>query len=168
MENEFVPVPGYPRSRIASDGRVEAFSPRYHKVGWRPLKWKVQNMGYAIVSLVHDTGRTWALVHRLVALTFLPNPLGLPVVNHKDGNPLNNTVSNLEWCTQSHNATHKHRALRKASGDRHYAAKFTAAAVRDIRRRIQAGETQTALARETGVSQPTISDMVTGRSWATA
>lgn len=46
------------------------------------------------------------LVHRLVANVFIPNPLNLPVVNHKDGNKQNNSASNLEWCTNSHNVRH--------------------------------------------------------------
>ncbi len=61
------------------------------------------NMGYALVTL---TGQSKFLVHRLVALTFLDNPTGLPVVNHKDHDILNNHVDNLEWCTQRYNVRH--------------------------------------------------------------
>ena len=50
--------------------------------------------------------RTMAYVHRLVAMTFIPNPKRLPVVNHIDSNVENNSVSNLEWCTQGHNIRH--------------------------------------------------------------
>lgn len=45
--------------------------------------------------------------HRIVALTFLENPLNLPVVNHLNGNREDNSLGNLEWCTQKHNMMHK-------------------------------------------------------------
>lgn len=49
------------------------------------------------------------LVHRLVAQTFLPNPDNLSEVNHKDCNPQNNSVSNLEWCTTSYNRQYREK-----------------------------------------------------------
>ena len=45
-------------------------------------------------------------INRLVAKAFIPNPLELPQVNHKDGNKDNNSVSNLEWATNSENSRH--------------------------------------------------------------
>lgn len=59
--------------------------------------------GYGHVSL-SNTGNSMRFpLHRLVALAFLENPNGYPVVNHKDENPSNNNVDNLEWCTYAYN-----------------------------------------------------------------
>lgn len=55
-------------------------------------------------------------IHRLVAAAFIPNPECLPEVNHKDENPLNNHVENLEWCTSEYNhnyGTYRMRQVRK-------------------------------------------------------
>jgi len=49
--------------------------------------------------------QTW-LVHRLVALAFIPQIEGKEYINHKDGNRLNNQVDNLEWCTHEENSNH--------------------------------------------------------------
>ena len=53
------------------------------------------------------------LVHRLIAITFLDNPDNLPTVNHKDGNPKNNCLANLEWMSQGENNKHSFQVLHK-------------------------------------------------------
>ena len=45
-------------------------------------------------------------VHRLVAEAFIPNPNNYPVINHKDENPSNNAITNLEWCTIKYNTNY--------------------------------------------------------------
>lgn len=62
--------------------------------------------GRAVVNLCKDGKRKTFKVHRLVATAFLPNPEGLNIINHIDGNPLNNKVDNLEWCDTLHNVNH--------------------------------------------------------------
>lgn len=58
--------------------------------------------GYNYVILKGKTYR----VHRLLALTFLPNPDKLPYINHIDENKKNNDISNLEWCSASYNTNY--------------------------------------------------------------
>lgn len=62
-----------------------------------------QKRGYYYASTMIDGKTKLYRIHRLVAKAFLPNPLNLPEVNHKDGNTHNNDVSNLEWCTREYN-----------------------------------------------------------------
>ena len=66
-----------------------------------------QKSGYRYVMVTQTNGKpkNWR-VHRLVEMLFIPNPSGLTEVNHIDGNKDNNHVSNLEWCTRSHNVKH--------------------------------------------------------------
>ena len=65
-----------------------------------------KDMGYLIVSLWKNNVGESLYVHRLVAKAYLPNPLNLPEVNHKDGVRVNNHKDNLEWCTSSENSVH--------------------------------------------------------------
>ena len=62
---------------------------------------------YNKVSLVNDAGESKTLaVHRLVAETFIKNPKNYNIVNHIDGDKLNNEVTNLEWTDHKGNAKH--------------------------------------------------------------
>lgn len=58
---------------------------------------------YTHVILCKNGTTKGYLVHRLVAEAFIPNPDNLPIINHKDENPSNNCVDNLEWCTYKYN-----------------------------------------------------------------
>lgn len=62
--------------------------------------------GYIVVNLRKNGSSYVVPVHVLVANAFIPNPLGLPTVNHIDGNKNNNNVTNLEWATYGENNTH--------------------------------------------------------------
>ena len=66
-----------------------------------------EDTNYAVHAILRKDGkRKYLRIHRLVALQFIPNPDGLPQVNHKDGNKLNNNIDNLEWTTNSENTKH--------------------------------------------------------------
>lgn len=58
---------------------------------------------YVRVTLRKNGISTSYAIHRLVAMAFIPNPNNYPIINHKDENPSNNRVDNLEWCTTKYN-----------------------------------------------------------------
>lgn len=72
----------------------------------RFMKFDINNCGYERVELRVNHKPKKFFVHRLVAQMFIDNPNNLKVINHKDGNKLNNNVENLEWTTQSRNVLH--------------------------------------------------------------
>lgn len=72
----------------------------------RIMKTTITNKGYELVITHVDGKQKGYTVHRLVAEAFLPNENNYPVINHKDENPLNNNVNNLEWCSSSYNNTY--------------------------------------------------------------
>jgi hypothetical protein len=61
---------------------------------------------YADIHLWRNSKYVSTHVHRLVAIAFIDNPENKPEVNHRDGNKLNNHISNLEWVTRSENLKH--------------------------------------------------------------
>lgn len=70
------------------------------------IKPAINRGGYMYVNLSHNGVTYNTRIHRLVALYFIPNIDNKPIINHKDGNKLNNRVDNLEWCTSSENNKH--------------------------------------------------------------
>lgn len=79
------------------------------------LKQTLDKYGYPRIMLRDKNGkRKYIYVHRLVAVAFIENPNNYECINHKDENPKNNKVSNLEWCTKQYNNTYGNR-INKAS-----------------------------------------------------
>lgn len=85
---------------------------------YRKLKEKMMSVSkagaYPIVQLSKDRKSKTCLVHRLVAMAFIPNPKGYPEVNHKDCNGHNNNVDNLEWCDRLYNIRYADRTEKAA------------------------------------------------------
>lgn len=65
--------------------------------------YRSRNQNYAAVHLCRNSNTKTVSVHRLVAKAFIPNPSNLPFINHKDENPRNNTIENIEWCSVQYN-----------------------------------------------------------------
>jgi len=104
-------IPGFEgRYAITKNGDVWSYPKRQngYKGFWKKNQITTNNRK-RIKPRSHFTiglGRKTYQVHRLVALTYLPNPKNLPSINHVDGNPLNNRVNNLEWVSHSENMRH--------------------------------------------------------------
>ena len=62
--------------------------------------------GYKQVRLCKNSKSKLWKVHILIAKAFIENPSKFPIINHIDGDKLNNDISNLEWCSFSHNIQH--------------------------------------------------------------
>lgn len=95
-------LPEFPTFEIFEDGKVLNLKTKNF------LKGTIGSNGYRSVDIKDYTGsRRVMLVHRLLALCFIPNTSITKVqVNHIDGNKLNNSISNLEWVTALENHTH--------------------------------------------------------------
>jgi len=124
---------------------------------------------YLLVSLRADEGRGKLIqryVHRLVLEAFVgPCPPGMEGC-HNDGNPLNNTPSNLRWDTHAANHADTRRHGTMPVGERHKNSKLTDEAVREIRRLRETGWDQNRLAAHFGVGQTVISGILRGKGWA--
>lgn len=88
---------------ISSDGKL------YNSKTETWYKGRICENGYLDYILTIDKKQKSFRAHRLVAEAFIPNPKNLPIVNHIDGNKLNNNVSNLEWVTNSENVIHAYK-----------------------------------------------------------
>jgi len=101
-------IPGYEGLyKISKEGYIVALKRK--RVDGRIYKQHflkeqiICNTGYCQVGLYKNGKRRKWSVHKLVALTFVPNPKNLPEINHKDGNRRLNYFKNLEWCNRSYN-----------------------------------------------------------------
>lgn len=115
MQEIWKDIEGYEgRYQISNFGRIASLLPYYKsKTGERHLIKTSITRGYETVGLVKDKKRKNFLVHRLVAIAFIPNPNNYKEINHIDEDKLNNNVTNLEWCTRAYNMAYGTARLRQ-------------------------------------------------------
>jgi hypothetical protein len=109
MEEIWKDIPDYEGLyQVSNIGRVKSFG---NGKSTNPLNgveriMKLQHKRYIRVKLSKNGNYKYWSVHRLVCLTFLPNPNNKPQINHIDGDRYNNNISNLEWVTAKENIRH--------------------------------------------------------------
>lgn len=103
-------------------------------------------------------------IHRAVALSWVPNPGGMPCVNHKDGHRPNNHPENLEWVSYQGNTLHARDITKRLHvGGRAAWSKLTDEAVREIRMR--PNDKSDDVAADFNVSRATINLLRRGKTW---
>lgn len=117
------------------------------------------NRGYQVVSIYINKKRFTTKVHRIIAECYLDNPSNYDYVNHKDGNKLNNNLSNLEWCTHKHNMQHAYNTGLNKGRQR----KLTKDNCSDIIEAYNAGINQATIAKHYSVSQCIISEVINSK-----
>jgi hypothetical protein len=127
------------------------------------MKTRAQNSGYQMLVLRNKGERKGMLVHRLIAIAFVPNPRGLNEVNHKDGDKENNHASNLEWTTHSENLSHAHKNRLHRSGGR-----LTDSQAVAMRRLMRYGMSSAQLSKLTGYSLTYLGHIKHGRMYRNA
>lgn len=138
----------------------------------RVLKQRINPGGYYYIGLGKNGTKATFAIHQLVAQAFIPNPNNKRIVNHIDGNKLNNSLANLEWSTYSENLEHAYKiGLRRAVrsnevASKNYKRKLTEQQVREIKRLLAAGNlTQKEIATKFSVARSTITEIKSGRRW---
>jgi hypothetical protein len=119
--------------------------------------------GYMKVTLSIEGRQIQRYVHRIVAECYLLNKS--IQVNHKDGDKLNNNVSNLEWVTNSENQIHAHQTGLKKNGNELWNGKFSKEEIIKIKELKKNGIPQYKIAEIMRVSKSTISEILTGKRY---
>lgn len=149
---QFLPIPGYEGMyEVSTDGRIKSLMRKQPAI-LNPTK---NAYGYPSFML---TRRRRFLVHRAVALAFIPNPENKPHINHINAIRHDNRVENLEWCTRSENMKHAYKYFNACE------SKKTAIVQMDLDGNvINRFSGQRVAGRSIGISQGNINNVLRGR-----
>lgn len=157
-------IPGFPGYAVTRDGRVLSWRTNFgFRAECRELSPGKDAKGYrGLILCATDGTRRSVRVHRLVAESFVPNPMRLPCVRHLDGNPENNVAENLAWGTYkdneedkiAHGTWHLRKTGKLSEEDRH-----------EIFKLWHRGVSQKDIAKRFKVSRPTVTRLLNGTTW---
>jgi len=166
-------IPGYEglyqvsdMGRVKSVARIKQNGRSYHLAKERILKQNLLSSGYLRIGLHKNAKRKSLSVHRLVLLVFVGE--SDLTVNHKDGIKTNNTLNNLEYCTQSENIKHAFRlGLTDHGGENNPQSKLSKSDVRKIRALYKTGKYLfTEIGEMFNVTGKHVSKIINRKYWA--
>lgn len=162
--------------QISSNGRVKSLprttwftnkngESKFISVRGRIMKPHKQKYLKAYLNLNGNTNMI--SVHRLVAMSFIPNPENKPQVNHVDGDKFNNNVNNLEWVTLSENRRHAFDTGLQSPkrGVKSHLATHTESDVINVLNAWNSGMKKINISRMYNVSISFVDRVVDGKSW---
>lgn len=148
-------IPGYEgRYSITPDGKV------YSWYGNKFMKLWLSDRGYLKVQLRQP--RRNFRVHRLVAQAYLPNPRNAPKIDHKNGNPTDNRVENLRWCTDKENVHYAIKAGKMICIKQRLLKPHDIYRIKELR---SEGKGATQISRELNLSYHAVRDFLRGRNY---
>lgn len=164
-------IADFPGYRVGDDGTV--WTCKTPGRGSKPIgPWKILRQGthpsgHKIVTLHKDNKPTSRYVHQLVLEAFVgPRPKGRVARHFPDANPANNRLENLQWGTWSqNNGCDKIASGTTNRGERCGSAKLNSNQVRQIKRRLEAGDSFAEIAKDYPVTRSAIEGIAKGRTW---
>lgn len=161
-------IPGYEDLYQESTfGRTKSFQYKTPRI----MRPQLTGQGYLSVGLHKNNQTKIFMVHRLVARCFIPNTDEKPAIDHIDGQPFNNHVSNLRWVSNLENNRHSYELGFKQSGEDNSRAVLTNEQVEWCRKVYKPRDKDfgaTALARKFGVKRHVITFAVRGKTYKNA
>lgn len=133
----------------------------------KQLTPRIEKTGYVSYSIQIGKNTKAIRAHRLVALTFIPNPENKPEVNHIDANKQNNHVSNLEWVFHDYNMKHARKLglIMLPRGEDHHMTKNSEQDIKNVIDLLLKGYTLNEINKMTGVAKNIIQQVQQHRSW---